>query len=984
MKKLVKTTIEIRSKQVKKKEKLDVKPVSNKNKSVLNKIKLIKSDEFEVLQKSNEIRPSNKFIKVNNATLHTLKGISVEIPRNRFTVITGVSGSGKSTLAFDTLYAEGQRRFVESISSYARQFLERMNKPEVDSIIGLPPAIAIQQLPTNRNPRSTVGTNTEIYDYLRLLFGRIGKTYDEKTGLLVKKDTPDSVVKHLDFLEEGTKLFILFELGSTVIDVLKELKKYFDAGFFRIILKENNELIDLGVNPPTKKLNYDDFFILVDRLVYKKDTENLSRLTESIESAFRFGNGVVTIRDISNNKDFYYSNRFECNETKVIYDEPDPRIFVFNSPFGACEKCSGSGTNLDIDPDLVIPNKSKSLKEQAIHPFTGTLNTNIHSYNQKVLINEAEKYGIDTEIPYKDLSEDEKKSIWDGFGKFIGIDNFFEDLSSSNNRYDSYRFLNKYQNYINCRTCNGSRLKLSARQVFISGYNIPQLVNLQFDEFLEVINNFNLSETDQEISKHILKELKWRSQLLIDIGLEYLSLNRLTHTLSGGEAQRINISTALGSSLVGTLYVLDEPSIGLHSRDTNRLINILHKLRNLGNTVLVVEHDEDIMEYSDFIIDMGPFAGEFGGEITFEGTYKELLQSDSSLTGKYLSGKFNLEFNNYHRMPEEFVTLTKPMGYFLDIDEIKIPLNCITTITGVSGSGKSTLIREIFYNGIIKELSEGIKINKNYDKLSGLENIKNIEFVDQSSIGKSSRSTPATYTKVFDDIRQLFANTQASKQLGWRDGHFSFNVPGGRCEACEGEGKQVIEMQFLSDVTLECEVCHGKRYKKEVLNVTYKDKNIVDVLNMTIDEATVLFADVSKIIKKLKVLQNVGLGYLKLGQPASQLSGGEAQRLKLSTFLGTQDNFPTIFIFDEPTTGLHFYDISKLMSCFNILIEAGHTIILIEHNLNVISSADWLIDLGPEAGKNGGKIVGVGKPDDISKLETHTGKALKKFYLNKK
>lgn len=982
MKKLVKNTIESRKKQVSKKDKLANKSISSKN--ILNKIQLKKNNEFEVLQKENDIKPSNKFIKVNNATLHTLKGINVEIPRNRFTVITGVSGSGKSTLAFDTLYAEGQRRFVESISSYARQFLERMNKPEVDSIIGLPPAIAIQQLPTNRNPRSTVGTSTEIYDYLRLLFGRIGKTYDEKTGSLVKKDTPDSVVKQLFFLEEGTKLYILFELDSNVIDVLKELKKYFDAGFFRIILKENNELIDLGVNPPTKKLNYNDFFILVDRLVYKKDIETLSRLTESIESAFNFGNGVVTIRDISNDKDFYFSNRFECNETKVVYDEPDPRIFVFNSPFGACEKCSGSGTTLDFDPDLVIPNKSKSLKEQAIHPFSGTLNNNIHSYNQKVLISEAEKYGVNTEIPYKDLSDEEKQTIWDGFGKFIGINSFFEDLSTSNNRYDSYRFLNKYQNYINCRSCGGSRLKLSARQVFISGYNIPQLVNLQIDDFLEVINNFNLSDSDKEISKHILKELKWRSQLLIDIGLEYLSLNRLTHTLSGGEAQRINISTALGSSLVGTLYVLDEPSIGLHSRDTNRLINILHKLRNLGNTVLVVEHDEEIMEHSDYIIDMGPFAGEFGGEITFEGTYKELLESDNSLTGKYLNGKFNLEFNNFHRVIDEFITMTKPIGYYLDIEEIKIPLNCITTITGVSGSGKSTLIKEILYNGIIKELNEGTKINKNYEKFSGLENIKNIEFVDQSSIGKSSRSTPATYTKVFDDIRQLFANTQASKQLGWRDGHFSFNVPGGRCETCEGEGIQVIEMQFLSDVTLECEVCHGKRYKKEVLNVTYKDKNIVDVLNMTIDEATVLFADINKIIKKLKVLQNVGLGYLKLGQPASQLSGGEAQRLKLSTFLANHDSYPTLFIFDEPTTGLHFYDISKLINCFNILIEAGHTIILIEHNLNVISSADWVIDLGPEAGKNGGKIVGIGKPNEIAELDTHTGRALKKYYLNKK
>lgn len=953
----------------------------------------IKENQFSVEFKANDIAPAEKFIEINNATLHTLKGVSVKIPRNRMTVITGVSGSGKSTLAFDTLYAEGQRRFVESISSYARQFLERMHKPEVDSILGLPPAIAIEQLPPNKNPRSTVGTATEIYDYLKLLYGRIGKTYCEGCGKVVRKDTPDSVVNQLSSLNQGAKLYVMFQFNDLVTDIIKELKRYFDAGFFRIVMSDTNEIIDLGENPPTKKLSHYDFFVLIDRLVYKNDEESLSRLAESIESAFSKGNGTIIIRELLTKsqminpnqlpyKDYYFSNKYECNDCRTIYDEPDPKLFVFNNPIGACDVCQGFGRTVGIDPDLVIPDQTKSLKNEAIAPFAGKLNTNIHSINQKILLDAAECEGISIDIPYMNLSDSDKKKIWDGFGRFDGLKSFFAEFEEQSYKIQNTIFLSKYRGFTVCHRCGGSRLTTSARQIYVSGYNVPQLIAMPADKLLQIIKGFELDDHQLSIAQHVLKEIIWRTQLLVDIGLEYLTLNRLMHTLSGGEAQRINLSTALGSALVGTLYVLDEPSIGLHPRDTNRLINIMHKLRNLGNTVVVVEHDAEIMQNSDYIIDMGPFAGEKGGEIIFSGNYKEILESRTSLTGKYLSGEFSLDYNTERRVPERFISLIYPYENNLKIERVDFPLDCITVVTGVSGSGKSTLVRDVFFNAVKRKLGWSTQYLGKYKKIEGFNQIKNIEYVDQSSIGKSSRSTPATYTKVFDDIRQIFANTQAAKQLGWRDGHFSFNVPGGRCEACEGDGVQVVEMQFLSDVTLECEVCHGARYKKEVLNITYKDKNIVDVLDMTVDEAIELFADTKKIVKKLKTLQDVGLGYLKLGQPASQLSGGEAQRLKLSTYLETHENIHTVFVFDEPTTGLHFYDIAKLINCFNALVNAGHTVILIEHNLSLINSADWVIDLGPEAGERGGFIIGTGTPEEIATMQSHTGIALKK-YLSK-
>ncbi len=997
MKKIIKSTSKFNSKIEKSEETTKIeKPktakIINPKKStskIIDRIKIEKKatnveidDKFVVRFKPEDIAPSSKFIEINNATLHTLKGVTVKIPRNRLTVITGVSGSGKSTLAFDTLYAEGQRRFVESISSYARQFLERMHKPEVDSILGLPPAIAIEQLPPNKNPRSTVGTSTEIYDYFKLLFGRIGKTYCAECGKLVKKDSPDTVVKNLEKLEEGARLYIMFQFSESIIDVIKELKKYYDAGFFRIVMSSTNEIVDLNENPPTGKIKPTDFYVLVDRIIYRRDEENLSRLAESIESAFSKGNGTIVIRDntdVDNIKDYFYSSRYECNECKIIYEEPDPKLFVFNNPLGACSVCQGFGRTVGIDEDLVIPDKTKSLEQQAIAPFKGNTITNIYSINQRILIEEAKKYDIPINKPYNQLSAEEQKAIWEGFGRYDGLNSFFAEFEDKAYKIQNTIFLSKYRGYTVCRRCSGSRLKTSARQVFVSGFNLPELVKMPINKLLEIVSNFELDEYQIKVANHVLKEIIWRTQLLVDIGLEYLTLDRLMHTLSGGEAQRINLSTALGSALVGTLYVLDEPSIGLHPRDTNRLINILHKLRNLGNTVVVVEHDPDIMANADYIIDMGPFAGEFGGEIIFAGTYKEILESETSITGKYLSGKFEMDIVKDRKKPEDFISLIQPYENNLLIERVDFPLNCITVVTGVSGSGKSTLVRDVFFNGVRRKLGSPTTHNGKFKSLENYKSINNIEYVDQSSIGKSSRSTPATYTKVFDDIRQLFANTQASKQLGWRDGHFSFNVPGGRCEACEGEGVQVVEMQFLSDVTLECEVCHGKRYKKEVLNITYKDKNIVDVLEMTVDEAIILFEDVKKIVKKLKLLQDVGLGYLKLGQPASQLSGGEAQRLKLSTYLDTHENWHTIFVFDEPTTGLHFFDIAKLIDCFNILVKNGHTVILIEHNLNLITAADWVIDLGPEAGINGGQIVGKGTPEEIALLDTHTGRALKSF-----
>jgi excinuclease ABC subunit A len=920
----------------------------------------------------------NKSIKISRASLHNLKDVDVEIPHNRLTVITGVSGSGKSTLAFDTLYAEGQRRFVESLSSYARQFLERMGKPDVESIIGLPPAIAIEQRPHSRNPRSTVGTTTELYDYLRLLFGRIGKTKCKKCGSEVKKDTPASVVKSLMTWEESDRLFVCFEPkinGSKSVDIVD---KYKTLGFFRVVKAGTTNLIDLeGEGIPEDFLS-SKYYFLVDRIVFRKDDESISRLTESIESAFHYGEGRICIINITNQSEFTFSSVYECPDCDIVYLEPEPKLFSFNNPYGACPSCQGFGRTIGIDADLVVPDKSLSLKKHAIHPFKGEK----FAKHETALLKIAKKYDIPVNVPIVKVPKDKMEIIWNGADDYIGLKAFFKYLESKSYKMHYRVMLSKYRGYTECEACSGSRLRTSARQVFVEGKNITELIKMPLGTLNSFFQTLQLGKFDEMIAGQLLIEIKWRLQLLVDIGLEYLTLSRLTHTLSGGEAQRINLTTALGSSLVGTLYVLDEPSIGMHPRDTDRLLNILFKLRGLGNTVVVVEHDPDIIKYADKIIDMGPNAGEFGGEVVYSGSFEDLSKATNSLTSDYFSGRKQIAIPNERKaFGNEKITIHNAQENNLSIEKVEFPLGCMTCVTGVSGSGKSTLIHDILYAGIKKYKGGYMGHTGRYERIEGMEHIEVIEMVDQSPIGKSSRSTPATYTKVFDAIRDVFAQTQLARQLSYKPGHFSFNVAGGRCDECEGEGTIKVDMQFLPDVTLICESCKGTRYKKEIHNILYKDKTIVDVLNMTVDDALVFFEDKSKITKKLQILQDVGLGYLRLGQPSTHLSGGEAQRIKLAGHLDAKSGDKTLFIFDEPTTGLHLDDISKLINSFKKLTDTGHSVVIIEHNLHVIASADYIIDLGPEAGENGGKIVITGTPEEVAECSfSYTGKYLKEFF----
>lgn len=920
---------------------------------------------------------ASKNISIKGARLHNLKNISVDIPRNRLTVVTGVSGSGKSSLAFDTLYAEGQRRFVESLSSYARQFLERMHKPEVDSISGLPPAIAIEQHTPQKNPRSTVGTTTEIYDYLRLLYGRIGTTFCRLSGLEVKKDTPQSVVEALLALEEGTKLYVLFALPDNAKDKASELEKLVDLGFYRLYFETKDEIAEIDKGSIDKKLMKENFLILSDRLIVRHDEETKSRLTDSIESAMKNGGGRIEVRNLSGGQVMKFSSLYECNVSGRQYVEPEPKLFAFNTPFGACPNCQGFGRSIGIDEDLVIPDRSVSIRRGAIAPFKGEQ----HSLYLEDLIDIAEEYGIPLDIPIGQLTKKQADIIWNGAGSYAGINGFFKMIEEKSYKVQHRVLMSRYRGYTVCQACEGSRLRTSARQVFIGGMNIPRLVKMPLKDVHAFIKNLKPDNYQAEVAGTVISEIVWRLELLIDIGLEYLTLDRLSHTLSGGEAQRISLSTALGSSLVGTLYVLDEPSIGLHARDTQKLISILFKLRNLGNTIVVVEHDPDVITEADMIIDMGPKAGEHGGEIMFAGTKEEILKSKTSLTGKYLTGRLSIKAPQKRRPGNgKELVVHGARENNLDISELRIPLGCLTLVTGVSGSGKSTLVHDILYGGLMKIQGGYNGFVGKFEKISGHYQVRNIEMVDQSPIGRSTRSTPATYTKVFDLIRDVFANTQEAKQLGWKAGYFSFNVPGGRCDVCEGEGVVTVDMQFLPNVTLECEACSGTRYKKEVRNLLHNGKSIVDVLDMTIDEAMTFFKSSTKIVNKLKVLSDVGLGYLKLGQSSSNLSGGEAQRIKLAGHLDSNMNDETLFIFDEPTTGLHLDDIAKLLLCFNKLVDAGHTLVIIEHNLHVISTADWIIDLGPEAGENGGKVVAQGTPDKIMKAKNSlTGKCLKEF-----
>ncbi len=916
-----------------------------------------------------------RYISVKGGRQHNLKNISVDIPHNKFTVVTGVSGSGKSSLAFDTIYAEGQRRFVESLSAYARQFLERSSKPDADSITGLPPAIAIEQNPPSRNPRSTVGTATEIYDYIRLLYGRVGKTYCRECGKLVRKDSPESIVAEANKWSEGDKIYVLFPIVPKSKDIKDELANLKQAGFFRFVNKDDDEIIEYDKAKESNVL-MDDLYVLVDRLALRDDEETLNRMTDSVETAFAAGEGKVELRNLTNGVKKVFSSNYECADCEIPYFEPEPRLFSFNNPYGACPHCQGFGRTMDIDEKLVIPDESRTLSRGAVHPFT----MEGFAKHHRRMLRVARKKNISTDVPYRDLSDKEKQFVWEGADEYIGINGFFKILENKSYKLHYRVIHSRYRGYTQCKVCGGSRIRTSARQVYLDGKNVPELIDMPLPKLSRFINNLILTEKEKKLTRRVVEELKRRLGLLIDIGLEYLTLARLTHTLSGGESQRINLSTALGASLVGSLYVLDEPSIGMHPRDNKRMIDILLKLKNLGNTIIVVEHDLDIIRAADYVIDLGPAAGENGGEVIFAGDLGKITESDKSLTAKYLTEEKKIEVNGVKRKPKGFIKLKKPRKYNLKMGEVAFPTECLTVVTGVSGAGKSALTMSALYD-YLKKFHSGYRGYVGaFQDIEGEYSVEGVELVDQSPIGKSSRSTPATYSKAFDAIREIFAGTQAAKQLGLKPGYFSFNVPGGRCDVCDGEGLITVDMQFLSDVHLECEACRGTRYKKEARNVLYKGKSIVDVLNMTISEAAEFFRDNNKVLRKLSALRKVGLGYLRLGQPSTRLSGGESQRVKLAAHLDSKSG-KTLFIFDEPTTGLHLDDIKKLLRCFEELIDKGHSVIVIEHNLHVVASADWIIDIGPEAGDKGGDLVYSGPPEEAVKNEKSlTGKALKDFY----
>ena len=926
---------------------------------------------------------SEKFIRVINARQNNLKNISIDIPRNKITVITGLSGSGKSSLAFNTLYAEGQRRFVESLSAYTRQFLERMEKPEVDSIIGLPPAVAIQQKPPSHNPRSTVGTSTEIYDFLRVLYARIGRTFCYKCGKEVKKDTPQDIVKNTVEFPENTRIYVMFPVSPQTKNLQNELNRLRELGFFRAVRRDSNEIIDFEKQEIHSNLLNEDLYILADRLSIHNDQDTISRLTDSVETAFGMGDGRVIIRDFDKGKNYKYSSIYECPDCEIIYQEPTPQLFSFNSPLGACPHCQGFGRTIGWDEDLIIPDKSKSLQDGAIHP----LRTEGMQKFFFEFLKFAEKSGIPINIPYNELTKEQTELIWSGKGNFPGINGYLKWVEENNYKVQYRVLASRYRGYTICKVCGGSRLRTSARQVYIQDMNIPKLIKLSIENVWEFFNNLKLSEYENKIVGQIIIELKRRLKLLVDIGLEYLTLARLSHTLSGGEIQRINLATALGSSLVGTLFILDEPSIGLHPTDTGRLIGILKQMRDIGNTILVVEHDLDIIQSADHIIELGPKSGELGGQVVFQGNISELMKSKKSITAEYLTGKKKFDKPRKHRLSNNFISVINPRENNLSMDRVDFPLGGIVVVTGVSGSGKSSLVFNVLYSGIKKILGTPDGDVGKFDKIEGYKQLNSIDIVDQSPIGRSTRSTPATYTKAFDAIRELFASTQLARQLGLKPGYFSFNVPGGRCETCQGEGMVTIDMQFLADVQLVCESCNGTRYKREALEFKYRGKNIVDVLNMSIDEAIRFFEDVPNVRKRLATLQELGLGYLRLGQSSSTLSGGESQRIKIANYLETKSldtdlmSFATnLLIFDEPTTGLHLDDISKLYKAFNRLVEEGNSLIIVEHNLEVISNADWIIDLGPGPGERGGKLIGAGTPEEISKLRTPTGIALQNYF----
>ena len=916
-------------------------------------------------------------ILIKGAKLHNLKNIDIAIPRHKLVVITGLSGSGKSSLAFDTLYAEGQRRYVESLSSYARQFLGRLNKPNVDYIKGIAPAIAIEQKVNSTNPRSTVGTTTEIYDYLKLVFARIGKTYSPTSNNVVKKDTTSDVINYVKTLEIGEKLLLLapiiLEEGRTIENKLQALQH---QGYARIKIDDRVERIEQIED--FKKLPK-AISLVVDRIIVKDEDDFYNRLADAIEMAFFEGNGRCQIEKIENSNSREFSNSFELDGQKFL--EPNTHLFSFNNPYGACPKCEGYGDVIGIDESLVIPNTSLSIYENAVFPWRGES----MKYFRDQLVNNSHKFDFPIHKPYFELAPKDQQLLWTGNTHFTGLNSFFEDLESKAYKVQNRVMLSRYRGKTKCGSCYGKRLREEANFVKVGAASITDLVEMSLRDLKAFFNDLTLDSKEQEIAKRLLKEIHNRLDFLTNVGLDYLTLNRKSNTLSGGESQRINLATSLGSSLVGSMYILDEPSIGLHSKDTERLVNVLNALRDLGNTVIVVEHDEAIMAAADYIIDIGPEAGTFGGEVMASGTYKSLLKSNT-LTAQYLNGSLEIEVPKKRRTSKYHVTIKGAREHNLKNIDVTFPLNMLTVVTGVSGSGKSTLVKRIVYPALLKSIGGYGEKAGEFTSIEGnFSTVKFIEFVDQNPIGRSSRSNPVTYIKAYDDIRALFSKQKLSVLRNYQPKHFSFNVDGGRCDTCKGEGNVTIEMQFMADVQLECDDCHGKRFKKQVLEIKFNDKTIDDVLNMTIDDAIAFFEthSVTKIKTKLQPLQDVGLGYVTLGQSSSTLSGGEAQRIKLASFLGKGSKAETgLFIFDEPTTGLHFHDIKKLLKSFNALIDKGHSIVVVEHNLDLIKCADHVIDLGPEGGANGGYVLAEGTPESVAKSKkTSTGHFLKSKLL---
>ena len=915
-------------------------------------------------------------IQIKGARVHNLKNIDVDIPKNNLIVITGMSGSGKSSLAFDTLYAEGQRRYVESLSSYARQFMGRMNKPDVDYIKGIAPAIAIEQKVISSNPRSTVGTSTEIYDYLKLLYSRIGRTFSPVSGLEVKKDTVSSIVDRLISFEDETTITIYSPLVPNNRQLKEELSLLLQKGFVRIkhddkIQKIESVLEDKSIK--NREFAPGEILVVIDRVVLDHSPDTINRLSDSVQTAFFEGKGFCLVA--AGEEEFTFSDKFELDG--ITFEEPTSNFFSFNNPYGACQRCEGYGKIIGIDPDLVVPDKSRSVFDGAIAPWRGE---KMSVWLDK-LVRNALKFDFPIHRAFSDLTKEQQQLLWTGNKYFQGLDAFFAELEEQTYKIQYRVMLSRYRGKTSCPECHGTRLRKDASYVKINGHSINEVILLPLDQALSLFLNLDLTANELIIAKRLLAEIQNRLQFLCDVGLSYLTLNRLSNSLSGGESQRINLATSLGSSLVGSIYVLDEPSIGLHPRDTQKLIGVLKSLRDAGNTVIVVEHEQEMMEAADYLIDIGPEAGIHGGQLIFAGTYEEIIKDKNSLTGKYLAGQLQIEVPQKRRKWNESIRIKGARENNLSGITVDFPLHIFTVVSGVSGSGKTSLIKKILYPALQKTIGSYTGDQTGvFDGIEGaIDQIEQVEMVDQNPIGRSTRSNPVTYVKGWDEIRALYASLPAAKANGLKPSAFSFNVEGGRCENCQGEGVVKIEMQFMADIILPCEVCEGKRFKQHVLDVQYQEKSVADVLDLSVQEATEFFADQPKILNKLMPLLEVGLGYVKLGQSSSTLSGGEAQRIKLASFLIKGNNQKkTLFIFDEPTTGLHFHDISKLLKAFNALIALGNSVLVIEHNLDMIKSADWVIDIGPEGGEKGGDLVFAGTPEELTKCkESYTGDFLK-------